>query len=324
MALSFVRRAAIIGAAAVTSTTHEQVFSAAITPGPASEVTSSDRSQELDEPHVLNATQEHVIVTKREADEAVDMLRENPEILVSMLPSIKNVGPEDMLKLALKLVNNPKTIALVHSKVREHNRAADDEKVHKLSMADSFGETATADEQWEQLCSEFSCSLCKDVLAAPVILPCSHSFCGECVYDMMKCTNDVCEVDPIFQVHSCPNCREGINHKETYQREFDYAILRRVESMPECDLKTEYHQRRDVYLEREKMSERASKKSSKGSSTASTASTAQNSTRTAGRHFLSDMLFEYCDFDVTEYVPYVVFAVICIATMGIYTKSKKS
>ncbi len=38
----------------------------------------------------------------------------------------------------------------------------------------------TASQMWDELRIDFPCVLCQDVLAAPALLSCSHTFCGDC------------------------------------------------------------------------------------------------------------------------------------------------
>ena len=48
---------------------------------------------------------------------------------------------------------------------------------------------------WEQIVADHPCLICCDVLAAPVVIGCTHTFCGQCVMQYMEaCKSDDAEV----------------------------------------------------------------------------------------------------------------------------------
>ena len=81
-------------------------------------------------------------------------------------------------------------------------------------------------EEWNALVKEHHCALCLDVLAAPVIISCSHDFCGDCMNGYMKSTEG--EGATCF----CPLCRAEIESKGIYNRGLDAIIVKKVEALP--------------------------------------------------------------------------------------------
>uniref|UniRef100_A0AAV2MAJ1 Uncharacterized protein n=1 Tax=Knipowitschia caucasica TaxID=637954 RepID=A0AAV2MAJ1_KNICA len=61
-----------------------------------------------------------------------------------------------------------------------------------VDMADSMDEDVT-DESSEALRRELSCPVCKDIFKDPLLLPCTHSFCRDCLHRSCK-TNKTCPV----------------------------------------------------------------------------------------------------------------------------------
>ena len=91
----------------------------------------------------------------------------------------------------------------------------------------------TADElhrKWEILRRELTCcSLCLDVLAAPNLVDCSHSFCGKCLEDYLEsATPQPVENSYFLSQPPCPCCRAPIQACY-YQRSLDDIIVMRVE-----------------------------------------------------------------------------------------------
>eukprot|EP01031_Cornospumella_fuschlensis_P039608 gene39608-48219_t len=99
---------------------------------------------------------------------------------------------------------------------------------------------------WNELKVNYPCDMCHDVLAAPVVLPCTHNFCGLCVHEMFtKCQSADIEV-----AHQCPvcGCESFKQEHAIYERTLDETIEREVRVLPECAEKREWQRRRHAYL----------------------------------------------------------------------------
>ncbi|KAJ1388328.1 hypothetical protein B484DRAFT_409658 [Ochromonadaceae sp. CCMP2298] len=102
-------------------------------------------------------------------------------------------------------------------------------------------------DSWEQLKQKYPCVICQDVLAGPVVLNCSHSFCGACCSDMIAAVApaDSCAVEHVS--HRCPSCKTEIE-SVTFERMLDANLLRMVEALPDCEAKIYWKLRRAAQL----------------------------------------------------------------------------
>ena len=98
-------------------------------------------------------------------------------------------------------------------------------------------------QQWDELVTDHSCMICRDLLAAPVITNCSHSFCGICLTDHM----DSIESTDIEVLHPCPVCNKHISY-ETYETVLDESIVTKVKLISPCKFKDNWGKRRQEYL----------------------------------------------------------------------------
>ena len=97
--------------------------------------------------------------------------------------------------------------------------------------------------QWDDLARDHTCLICKELLAAPVITNCSHSFCGVCLADHI---GSISSID-IDVVHSCPSCRDPISFT-TYERVLDENIAKKVGKLSRCCMSIRWQERRDKQL----------------------------------------------------------------------------
>ena len=105
----------------------------------------------------------------------------------------------------------------------------------------------TALEQWEALRSKYPCVICQDVLSAPCVLNCSHSFCGRCINDLMYACVPVDTTDSSSNptvVYECPCCKVEIVNT-TFERMLDEDIASLVERIGDCPAKEAWTERRE-------------------------------------------------------------------------------
>lgn len=106
---------------------------------------------------------------------------------------------------------------------------------------------------WAAMEDKYGCAICHDILAAPVILPCSHDFCSECIEAH---TNSICACSlDIDVVRSCPCCRASYDSNPIYERTLDVDIYDQVKHMdvrslsqPERVARSEWLHKRAVSL----------------------------------------------------------------------------
>lgn len=99
---------------------------------------------------------------------------------------------------------------------------------------------AAVDECWASIASDYECSICLDVLAAPVILKCTHSFCGSCLQQH-------CEIKGAGV--SCPRCNAPVESAAIYERDMDEIIARKVKKIPRNANTSEWEKKRNAYLD---------------------------------------------------------------------------
>jgi hypothetical protein len=150
------------------------------------------------------------------------------------------------------MIKNPRLTTNVHGTFAKNKAIKEAAEKRDTSPAEDL--KLTADILWRSLCAEFFCSCCQDVLAAPVVLKCTHSFCGSCI---TECYNRCVQCDELpglsCVVCQCPECRAPVQgHDWSYERAYDEAIMKRVRDVPECQMKSDYLERRSSFLEAEK------------------------------------------------------------------------
>lgn len=107
-------------------------------------------------------------------------------------------------------------------------------------------------QQWDEMVADHSCMICKDLLAAPVITNCSHSFCGMCLTGHM----DSIESTDIEVLHPCPVCCKHISY-ETYETILDETISKKAQMIFPCKSKDTWNKRRQEYLLERRKNNRA-------------------------------------------------------------------
>lgn len=105
-----------------------------------------------------------------------------------------------------------------------------------------FAESTTVSE-WNALVEQHKCAICQDVLAAPVLTECSHSFCGTCFDSFTKIES------PDHHHVACPSCRIVLDSSTgVFERNLDEAIEMKVDSIADCEAKRDYKARRETYI----------------------------------------------------------------------------
>jgi len=233
-------------------------------------------------------------VTGSEFNCALTTLKENPDLIYDLMPTnFMNAEQTKKLCSAMQdVLSNPRVISTVKSKLlkydpqsfsnmvgndyhlndfhQDHVKGNDDDNLtnsrSETSSSYAFHHNATnqlsPSEQWDQLASDHPCAICQDVLAKPTILSCSHSFCGNCLHDLITSCSEVHstggrmnnnnstlhDIDEMISnmsvVKRCPTCNEEICRGGTYERTLDDAITVRASAIPICEGKNQWMERR--------------------------------------------------------------------------------
>lgn len=98
---------------------------------------------------------------------------------------------------------------------------------------------------WNGFKSKYPCDMCHDVLAAPVVLPCTHNFCGLCVHEMFN----NCQSSEIEVAHRCTvcGCDQIKQEHAIYERTLDQTITIEVLVFPDCAEKREWQRRQHTF-----------------------------------------------------------------------------
>jgi hypothetical protein len=189
---------------------------------------------------------------REEIDAALDNIARRPELFSSMLPPRFSEMPKaavtELFNRTKVAVSDPELVASTLAQLK-CGGTFDREVDEKSSMASNEADAAAVHNTspsllWDELVTEHPCTICRDLLAAPVIVGCSHTFCGSCIIEY----RNACESEDADVVHCCPVCREEIDHEPTYEMILDKDLERLVELVPACPLKAEWKQRRAEYL----------------------------------------------------------------------------
>lgn len=183
-------------------------------------------------------------VDVNEVQGAVAVLNENPALMLPALPvgvQAEQLGP--VFDKVLEIATNLDLILATKRSIAQRKAAQEPsqtpaQKVPSIKAADR--------EAWEKLFLAYPCTICQDVLAAPVLTDCGHSFCGVCVDDYLQsCVSEDAEVDV---AHNCPMCARAITQAVRFEHLMDQHICEAVEALPPCKERADWEERRAAFL----------------------------------------------------------------------------
>jgi hypothetical protein len=184
----------------------------------------------------------HAVITPSEIGAAIETVREHPALLRSCLPH--KVSDATMNKV-LRYLDDQNVVQSMRSKIAQlEAKSVLKEKLCPV-CPDQF--SLSLDLSWEQLKDKYPCVICQDVLAAPVVLNCTHSFCGACCSDLMESIAPADSSAAEHVSHRCPSCKTEIESL-TFERNLDENLLLLVKAVPDCEAKVMWMERRAAYL----------------------------------------------------------------------------
>lgn len=181
-----------------------------------------------------------------------------PEIMVKMVAVVRSMKSDKLDNDIQSLLSDSDSTYSVSDIDIDTDSLDDTEKTPRKNESNNLFASRpleifhTSALQWDELVAYHQCMICKDLLAAPVITGCSHSFCGMCLTNHME---SIYSKD-IEVIHPCPVCDEHIVN-ETYEAILDEAIARDVHRIPSCTAKQNWIRRRnDYHLEKKRANKR--------------------------------------------------------------------
>jgi Zinc finger, C3HC4 type (RING finger) len=165
----------------------------------------------------------------------VDFLADDSTLFNSLFPSNlpacdRDIARKSIFKKVRKVFNDPHLLSELTS------------SEPALQVPTICSEPKDCSDLWNELVNDHKCMICSDLLACPVILGCSHSFCGSCVKDL----TDAWESDDTDVIHTCPTCRQEIDNK-IFEMILDDIIAQKVAEIPDCEPKRDWIKRRESY-----------------------------------------------------------------------------
>ena len=175
-----------------------------------------------------------------ELTKIVDFLSTDSSLLNSLFPSNlpavdRELAIKSIFRTVRKVFDDPHLLAEI--------TACDTRQETSLPHKNYATDTRDLSLRWNELVNDHKCIICSDLLACPVILGCSHSFCGSCVTEM----REAWETDGCDMVYTCPTCRNEIE-TEIFERVLDDIIIQKVDQIPDCEPKKDWMKRRERYL----------------------------------------------------------------------------
>lgn len=165
----------------------------------------------------------------------------NPEVMDEMITAVRKMKPDKMQEDLISLASDSGT----EVSISDIDSVADSQQSSKKDFLPVSQQLL-----WEDLSGDHSCMICREMLAAPLITNCSHSFCGVCLTDHV---NKITSID-IDVVHPCPVCSDPISFT-TYERVLDENIAKKAATINGGSLKVRWQDRRKQYLKSLKRSQ---------------------------------------------------------------------
>jgi hypothetical protein len=177
--------------------------------------------------------------------ETVEFVTSNPEILSSLLrKDIPHLSPERVgliCDTVVKCFQDDDIMGAIRTKIRTLPAPPPSTTAAPAPIMNNLSD------DWADLIGSHKCCMCIDLLAAPCILSCGHSFCGECITNHLNRCVAIENEDGLEISLTCPMCRHEITGRPTFERVLDEDIGNKVQSFPDCPEKRDWSYRRETF-----------------------------------------------------------------------------
>jgi hypothetical protein len=166
----------------------------------------------------------------------------NPDFFAEILEVVQQIP---LSSIPDSLLPKSSTISSSLTSFSRDDNDLDDIPSEKFRNNETVFATSSHDQEllWQSLINDHKCTICCDVLASPVILSCSHSFCGICLVRDM----DFYESQDADVTLTCPFCREEIDSEPTFERTLNEVIVKKVNLVRNCEAKDDWNARKIHY-----------------------------------------------------------------------------
>lgn len=245
-------------------------------------ISECDRAQDFDEEYEHISSREVIEakkslgdqVSSEEVDAAIQTLADRKDIIRSMVPNLPKQAQSFIFENQTQLdtmfeqvrnilVSEPNLIESANANKAKRSAKFTPEPFKIFNMS-------PMSKEWEALREQHNCTICQDVLAAPCLLNCTHSFCGSCLHDwIMNCEDSSANDDDnnyyYFDFSSfstrrtnapvpkkqpstcfCPTCKSEIENS-TFARNHADSIESTVNSLADAPWTRSWHERNDSY-----------------------------------------------------------------------------
>lgn len=175
---------------------------------------------------------------------------EKSGVLEKRFPTISKKALDKTLDLVRDLLHEPSLMKALKEQI-DIQKTLSSSSMSVVSSISEDNQFELIDHEWMVLAKRNECKLCHDLLAAPHLLNCEHSFCKSCLNTHL----DSCSLDghsSVELIHKCPVCKEEIFGDYRYEATLDENIASEAENLSESVYYKEWSLRRKVFLDERK------------------------------------------------------------------------
>lgn len=258
------------------------------------------------------STFDFVKISKEEAESAIEVVKDMPAVH-SILRTIPEESARDLFNRTVEMVRNPDYLHEIKKKMESKmkEKAIDQHQLHE--HVDLSGDKEDVLAKWDVLVDNHRCAICQDLLAGPMLLKCTHSFCFHCLHEYVnRCQLSEDNLSNKTEVvHKCPLCPQEFQLVDAiFERTMDHNIAEQAYSFPES-LGKDWMERRHTWLEYQKQQTEAVTRSNEERYLAQM--------KEEETQKLRQQLNEWTDF-CNSCVPYLAFLVLVV--VSVYHRNK--